>query len=80
MPKRLSEEELIYREKDKTYWRDSFKRLEQIYQLKCDDYAELAKIVGATPNAWFGDPVESHEEIMEMARTKCNSTQYKNKQ
>ena len=64
-------EEAVYREKDQIYWRDSYKRLEQMYMQLRDDYAEVAILLGATPNALWGDPIEAHDEIIEMAKKRA---------
>jgi hypothetical protein len=48
-------------------YRDDYKSLEQAYMVLKDRYAELAVAIGASPMAVWGDPKESHEEIVAMA-------------
>ncbi|UQD69191.1 hypothetical protein JEY40_24560 [Bradyrhizobium japonicum] len=34
-----------------------------------DQYAELARAAGSPGDAWFGDPLESHEEVLERIKS-----------
>lgn len=46
---------------------DEIRGLEQQWMLLKDEYAELARAVGANGDAWFNDPLESHQDIVKMA-------------
>jgi hypothetical protein len=49
-------------------WRDRFKDLEQSYMAIKDQYAEIACALGFEGDAWFGDPLASHKEIVARAK------------
>jgi len=34
-----------------------------------NDYSELARTIGAKGDPWFGDPLCSHKELLDMAKT-----------
>jgi len=45
-----------------------FKSLEESYMALKDDYSEICRALGFKGNAWFGDPLESHETIIKRAK------------
>ena len=48
--------------------RDNNAALEQQCMFALDQYAALAEAIGATVLSWWGDPSESHSEVLRMAR------------
>jgi len=48
-------------------WRDEYKAIEQDYMVLKDQYAELARALGFPGDAWFGDPLASHSEVVARA-------------
>jgi hypothetical protein len=48
-------------------WRDEAKYYEQAWMSLKDQYAELARAIGCEVDAWFGDPLDSHSEVVERA-------------
>lgn len=51
----------------KTSWRDKCKDIEQAYMVTRDQYSEVARALGFEGDAWFGDPLAKHDEIVERA-------------
>lgn len=49
-------------------WRDEYKAMEQSFMNEKDKYAEVARALGFDGDAWFGDPLASHEEIVKRAK------------
>ncbi len=39
-------------------------RDEQAWMVLKDQYAQLARAAGSPSDSWFGDPLESHEEVL----------------
>jgi len=52
----------------KTKLRQDLKAMEQAYMVMKDQYADLAQALGAPCDAWFGDPLVPHNEIVQRAR------------
>lgn len=52
----------------KTNWRDEYKRAEQDFMSVKDQYAEVARALGFEGDAWFGDPLVTHSQIVARAR------------
>jgi hypothetical protein len=48
-------------------WRDEAKQLEQQWMVLKDQYSELARALGFTGDSFWGDPIETHEEILATA-------------
>lgn len=42
---------------------------EQAWMALKDQYAELARAAGTPADAWFGDPLEKHEQVLERIKT-----------
>ena len=59
-----------------TNWRSEFKAAEQAYMVVKDQYSEVARALGFEGNAWFGDPLARHEEIVARAE-RLFDTQHK---
>lgn len=53
---------------EKTNWYDEYKSAEASFMRAKDEYAELARVLGEECDAWFGDPLASHEEVLARAR------------
>lgn len=51
-----------------TNWRDEYKAMEQSFMALKDQYAELARALGFEGDAWFGDPLASHDDVVKRAR------------
>lgn len=49
-------------------WRERYKAEEQAWMVLKDQYAEVARALGAPCDAWFGDPLCSHEEVVARAK------------
>jgi hypothetical protein len=47
-----------------TNWRDEAKALEQRLMIMQDHYAELARALGSPAGGFWGDPIETHAEIL----------------
>ena len=47
-----------------TNWRDEAKALEQRLMVMQDHYAELARALGSPAGGFWGDPIETHAEIL----------------
>lgn len=52
----------------RTNWRNEAKANEQAFMAIKDQYAELARALGFEGDAWFGDPLAGHDEIVARAR------------
>lgn len=52
---------------------DDYKSLEQSWSSLKDQYSELARAMGFEGDAWFNDPLASHEEILGRAHELANS-------
>jgi hypothetical protein len=50
-----------------TNWRDEAKALEQRLMVMQDHYAELARALGSPAGGFWGDPTETHIEILRRA-------------
>jgi hypothetical protein len=50
-----------------TNWRDEAKALEQRLMAMQDQYAELARALGSPVGGFWGDPTETHAEILRRA-------------
>jgi len=50
-----------------TNWRDEAKALEQRLMIVQDHYAELARVLGSPLGGFWGDPTETHTEILRRA-------------
>ena len=50
-------------------WRNEYKAIEQSWMYLKDQYAEVARALGFEGDAWFGDPLADHAEIVAKART-----------
>jgi len=48
-------------------WRDQYKSMEQSFMVLKDQYSEVARAMGFPGDAWFNDPLASHEEIVARA-------------
>lgn len=48
-------------------WRDKYKSSEQAWMVLRDQYSEVANALGIEGDAWFGDPLCSHEEVVARA-------------
>jgi hypothetical protein len=42
---------------------------EQQWMILKDQYSELARAAGSEGDAWFGDPLESHEDVLARIKT-----------
>jgi len=51
----------------KQTWHDKYKDAEQQWMVLKDQYSEVARALGFDGDAWFGDPLARHEEIVERA-------------
>lgn len=49
-------------------WYDEYKNMEQSWMVLKDQYSEVARALGFEGDAWFGDPLESHDEIVKRAK------------
>lgn len=49
-------------------WRSQYMGLEQQWMVLKDQYSELARAMGFKGDAWFGDPLEPHEEVLAKAK------------
>lgn len=54
--------------------KEEYKALEQAWMSLKDDYAELARALGVKGDAWFGDPLKSHKEVIAVAKSLEQST------
>jgi len=50
--------------------RDQYKDLEQSNMQLLDKYAEIARTLGSPSMAFYGDPAETHAQILERAKKK----------
>lgn len=48
--------------------RQEFKALEQSYMVLQDQYSELARAIGVEGDAFWGDPLESHDQVLAKAK------------
>lgn len=48
--------------------RQAHKALEQAYMVLKDEYSELARAIGVEGDAFWGDPLESHTEVLAKAK------------
>lgn len=48
-------------------YRDQYKSAEQAYMLMRDQYSEVARALGFDGEGYWGDPMATHEEIVERA-------------
>lgn len=55
-------------EEDTVNWRDEAKYYEQQCMFQMDKYSELAAALGVEGNAWFGDPVMGHDDLVAFAK------------
>lgn len=49
-------------------WREKYKQQEQEWMVLKDQYSEIARALGFKGDAWFDDPLASHEEIVKRAK------------
>jgi hypothetical protein len=56
-------------EGDDTDWVAEAKENEQAFMATKDEYAALALALGVRGDTWFGDPLESHNEIVRRAKS-----------
>lgn len=49
-------------------WREKYKAGEQSWMVLKDQYSEVARALGFEGDAWFGDPLASHEDIVARAK------------
>lgn len=52
--------------------REKAKSLEQSWMSLKDDYSEICRAIGIKGDAWFGDPIISHKEILEHIKTEIS--------
>lgn len=52
---------------EETNWRDEYKAIEQSFMVLKDQYSEVARALGFKGASFWGDPRESHEEIVATA-------------
>jgi hypothetical protein len=57
------------REEERAHLNQEIKSLEMSYMSIKDDYSELARAFGIEGDAWFGDPLMSHKEVLERVRS-----------
>ena len=50
-----------------TNWRSEFKAMEQSWMVLKDQYSEIARALGFAGDAWFDDPLASHDQIVSRA-------------
>ena len=55
-------------------YRDRYKSAEQAWMALRDQYSELARALGFVGDTYFGDPLVSHEEILERATKLAKAT------
>lgn len=48
-------------------YRNEYKAMEQAFMAERDRYSELANALGFEGDAWFNDPLASHEEVVARA-------------
>jgi hypothetical protein len=60
------------KEYDMFHLRQEVKSLEQSVMNEMDKYQSLAKALGFEGDAWFGDPLASHQEILAKAQALTN--------
>lgn len=53
-------------------WREKYKAEEQAWMVLKNQYSEVARALGFEGDAWFGDPLACHDEIV--ARAKALAT------
>lgn len=51
-----------------SYWRQEYKGMEQAFMSTKCEYAEIALSMGFEGDAWFGDPLAAHAEIVARAK------------
>ena len=51
-----------------TDWVSEAKSMEQAFMCVKDEYSELARALGIRGDSWFGDPIETHEDVVRHAR------------
>jgi hypothetical protein len=49
-------------------WRDRYEAEEQAWMVLKDQYSEVARALGFEGDAWFGDPLACHDEIVARAK------------
>lgn len=42
---------------------------QQAWMVLKDQYSELARAAGSPSDAWFGDPLEKHEQVLERIKS-----------
>ena len=60
------------REEVESELRGKIAGLEQQWMFLKDDYSELARAIGVKGDAWFGDPLCSHKEVLEKVEALAN--------
>ncbi|MNU56086.1 hypothetical protein D3C71_451730 [compost metagenome] len=54
---------------DATDWVAEAKSMEQAFMVAKDEYSSLARAIGIKGDSWFGDPLESHDEVVQRAKS-----------
>jgi hypothetical protein len=54
---------------DATDWVAEAKEMELAFMVTKDEYSALARTIGIQGDSWFGDPLESHGEVVQRAKT-----------
>ena len=49
-------------------WRDKYKAAEQAFMVERERYSEVARALGFEGDAWFGDPLVPHTNVVERAK------------
>jgi hypothetical protein len=54
---------------DATDWVAEAKEMELAFMTTKDEYSSLARAIGIRGDSWFGDPLETHEEVVRHAKS-----------
>jgi hypothetical protein len=54
---------------DATDWVAEAKEMELAFMVTKDEYSALARAIGIQGDSWFGDPLESHGEVVQRAKS-----------
>jgi hypothetical protein len=56
-------------DEDATDWVAEAKSMEQAFMVTKDEYSSLARALGIKGDSWFGDPLESHDDVVQHAKS-----------
>jgi hypothetical protein len=56
-------------DEDATDWVAEAKSMEQAFMVTKDEYSDLARAIGIEGDSFFGDPLETHQEVVARAKS-----------